>query len=270
MSLVWIICGAGRNVGKTTVALSLQKILPDSVYAKRGHCAPKPGKPGNYFQDMGELESFIETARRTYEHIIVESNILTTREQGDIIIFIDGSAGKTNFRDDTEQLRAVANLTVSKDSDPARWQKALAGKISAKPTRNAICDLLLTQKHYLFGATPAVRSKVWFEAGGDHVCGSGIAALLENVQRLGTLQDAAQTVGMSYRHAWDMIKIAEKHFGKTLIERQVGGRHGGGSSLSPEGVRMLEVFKQLNQEVADYADERFGELYNKENGHARI
>ena len=54
MSLVWAICGAGRGVGKTTVALELCKLLPDSVYVKCGHSSAKPDKPGKYFSNISD------------------------------------------------------------------------------------------------------------------------------------------------------------------------------------------------------------------------
>jgi len=270
MSLIWIICGAGRRVGKTTVALGLRQLLPDSVYAKCGHAETKPGKPGNYFNNLADLESFVDASRPSYEHIIVESNTLAANKRGDIIVFIDGIAAKTDFRDDVEQLRSVANLKLSRDASLGYWQKVLSAKIRCKTTRNNICDLLLAQKRYLFGSKPTVRSKVWFEAAGAHVFGSGIAKLLENVYRLGSLQEAAKAAGMSYRYAWDLINMAENHFGKTLIDRHTGGRHGGGSALSAEGLRMLEVFRQLNEDVAAFTDERFLELYRKDQARADV
>ena len=36
-------------------------------------------------------------------------------------------------------------------------------------------------------------SKIWFEADGEYVCGAGIARLLENIDRLGTLRAGAGT-----------------------------------------------------------------------------
>ena len=48
------------------------------------------------------------------------------------------------------------------------------------------------------------------------------------------------------------------------LDRHAGGRHGGGSALSSDGLYMLEVFKQLSKEVDAFADGRFAELYNKE------
>ena len=55
--------------------------------------------------------------------------------------------------------------------------------------------------------------------------------------------------------------MAERHFGKTLINRRTGGSSGGGSTLSPDGLRMLDIFRKLNDEVAAFTDEKFTELY---------
>ena len=270
MSLMWIICGAGRGVGKTTLALKLCEVLPDNVYAKCGRSKARHGKDGRFFNNLTELEAFIEESRSSYEHIIIESNALAAQGRGDIIIFIDGIAGKTDFREDAKQLQSIADIKICLDTSLIDWKKAIAARVSSESIRNAVFDLLITQKRYLYGSEPVVRSKVWFESAGTHVFGCGLAHLLENVTRYGTLQEAAKAAQMSYRYAWNLIRMAENHFGKTLIERHAGGKDGGGSTLSPDGLHMLEVFKQLNKDVAVFADERFLELYSKDKAGAKI
>lgn len=269
MSLIWIICGAGRGVGKTTVALQLCEALPDSVFAKCGRSIVKSDKPGKFFSNLADLKTFIEAASRSSsKHVVVESNALAGLGRGDIIIFIDGIEGKTHFRNDTEHLRAAANIKICRNATLACWKKALSAKVSSKTIRDAVYDLMLAQKRYLFGSKPTVRSKVWFESAGAHIFGSGLAMLLENVNRSGTLQDAAKASNMSYRYAWNLIRMAEHHFGKVLINRHAGGQHGGSSVLSPDGLHMLDVFKHLNEEVATFADEQFEKLYTKEKSNA--
>jgi molybdate transport system regulatory protein len=261
MSLIWIICGAGRGVGKTTVALQLCKVLPDSVYVKCGHGKAKSDKPGKFFNNLTDLYSFIDTGKGSKKHIVIESNAMAKSAHGDIVIFIDGVAGKTNFRSDREQLRSAADIQICHDATLSSWKKILSAKISSKSICDAVCDLLLVQKRYLFGSRPTVRSKVWFEAAGAHIFGSGLAGLLENVEHFGTLQDAAKASNMSYRYAWNLVRMAEQHFGRVLIDRHAGGQCGGGSKLSPDGLRMLEVFKKLNEQVAVFTDKKFTELY---------
>ena len=270
MSLIWIICGAGRGVGKTTLAGKLCEILPDSVYAKCGRSGAKPGKPGNFFENFADLESFIEAKSHSNKHLVIESNTLAASSRGDITIFIDGVPGKTNFREDTKQLQSIADVKICCNATLACWKKALSAKVSSSTICDAVCDLLLAQKCYLFGSKPTVRSKVWFEAAGSHIFGRGLARLLENINRSGTLQEAARAADMSYRYAWNLIRMAENHFGKTLVECHAGGTDGGGSTLSSDGCHMLGVFKQLNEEVAAFADERFMKLYNEDKTSEKI
>jgi molybdate transport system regulatory protein len=261
MSMIWVISGAGRSVGKTTVAMRLCEILPHSIYAKCGHGGIKPEKDGNFFNNIEELKSFIESASHSHEHIIIESNALAKSGNNDITIFIDGIEGKTNFRKDAKQLRASANINISRDGNLRDWKKVISEKIGSKHICDQICNMLLEQKLFLFNPKPVARSKVWFESSGVHIFGSGLASLLENVNRSGTLQEAAKASNMSYRYAWSLINAAERHFGKVLINRHAGGRFGGGSTLSPDGLRMLDVFRKLNEEVAAFTDEKFAELY---------
>lgn len=270
MSMLWIICGAGRGVGKTTLALRLCEVLPDSIYAKYGCGKAKPGKSGNFFNNLADLECFIEAKSRSNRHMIIESNRLAILCRGDMTIFIDGIPGKTRFRKDTEQLRSAADIKICRDITLTDWKKALAAKVDCRSLGRAVCDCLLAQSCWLFGSAPVVRSKVWFESAGTHIFGCGLAHLLENINRCGTLHGSAGAAGMSYRYAWNLIRTAEEHFGKTLIERRVGGVNGGGSILSADGRHMLRVFKQLNKEVAVFADRRFPELYKEDKAGAAI
>ena len=268
MSLIWIICGAGRGVGKTTLALKLCEILPGSIYAKCGQSTSKPCKNSNYFQNHADLKAFIKAKSRSNKNLVIESNALAASGTDGITIFIDGLPGKTNFREDRKKLQSIADIKICLDADLSDWKKILSEKIGSKKIHDAVCKLLIAQKSYLFSSKPIVRSKVWFEASGAHIFGSGLARLLENIDRCGTLRQAAKDAEMSYRYAWNLIQLAERHFGKTLIDRHAGGRDGGGSALSADGRHLLTVFKQLNTEVASFADNRFLKLYNEDKNNA--
>jgi molybdate transport system regulatory protein len=63
-----------------------------------------------------------------------------------------------------------------------------------------------------------MRSKFWIENKGEVVLGSGKAALLHAIERDGSIQRAAEEFGMSYRHAWGIIK---KMFSPSMREQPI-------------------------------------------------
>lgn len=265
MSLVWAICGAGRGVGKTTLALNLQAVLPRSVYAKCGGGSVKAGKPPTFFKNLDKLCRYVQEVRRSDEHVIVESNSFAKRGGGDITIFIDGKADRTgSVRKDAPQLRRCADIVIGRRAGADKWMDLLSARLSSKPLARSVLQILLDQQHYLFGLKPEVGLRLWFEVGGQHVFGKGLAQLFSRIDRLGTLQEAAKAEKMSYRYAWEMVRKAERHLGKTLLIRRVGGRGGGDSQLSPDGRLLLKAFQQLSEETAKFADRQFQELYKSD------
>ena len=262
-SLVWVIGGAGRGVGKTTLAGRLCDLLPDSVYAKYGHGRPSADKAPNYFRTLDDLEQFVNETRRTAAHVVVECNAWAGQGKGDVTIFVDASPGRTSTRPDVAALRSAADICVSDSADPKLWRAALAGVPVTAALRTKIVRALLAHQRFTAGGGVAVRTKVWFEAGGKHIFGAGIADLLAEIYRLGTLTAAAKAVNMSYRYAWQLLRTAETHLGRALVVRQAGGASGGHAALTAEGRHALEIFRTLNREVADFADKRFGDLYEQ-------
>lgn len=262
MGLVWAICGAGRGVGKTTLALKLQKVLPHSVYAKCGCGSIKEGKPSMFFKTFDELRRYVEKVRKSNEHVIVESNSFAKHREDDITIFIDGEPAQGgSVRADAPQLRRCADIVIGGCASTSKWMDLLSAKLSSRSLAKRVLQTLLCQQDYLFGLRPRVVCRLWFEVGGQHVFGKGLAQLLARVDKWGTLQKAAKAENMSYRYAWEMVRKAERHLGKTLLVRRVGGRGGGDSQLSPDGRLLLEAFRQLSEETSAFVDQRFGELY---------
>ena len=266
MAVAWTICGAGSGVGKTIVSEKLCAALPSAVHVKCGHGRPRKGKTPHFFRDLGGLERFVESHQDAPGHLVIESNAYARRGRGDITVFIDGVNDRTDFRDDAGGLREAADIRICHDSDPGDWARALAPTLTDKPMRDRVCRILAEQKRYLFGPAAAVRTKVWFELGDRHVFGGGLAALLDNIDRCGSLAGAAKAVNISYRRAWALIKTAEDHLGQTLVDRRTGGARGGGSALSAAVMHMLGVFARLDREVGDFARGRFDRLFHAPGG----
>ena len=58
--------------------------------------------------------------------------------------------------------------------------------------------------------------------------GPGKVALLEAVDRTGSISGAAREMGMSYRRAWKLIEAMNSDFKSPLVATNAGGSGGGG------------------------------------------
>jgi molybdate transport system regulatory protein len=116
--------------------------------------------------------------------------------------------------------------------------------------------------------------KVWLEDEiGSYVFGEGPFKLLQKVKELGTLSGAAEALGMSYRHAWGVIKEVEKLVGEPLLETRKGGRAGGGGArLTEAGGRFLKDFSRVRETFSKASLDEFGweDLFVKFSARNRI
>jgi molybdate transport system regulatory protein len=70
-------------------------------------------------------------------------------------------------------------------------------------------------------------------------------ALLQHIAEQGSITRAAKSAGLSYKAAWDAIDELNNLAQKPLVERNVGGKGGGGAKLSAEGERVLRLYQKL-------------------------
>jgi molybdate transport repressor ModE-like protein len=75
-----------------------------------------------------------------------------------------------------------------------------------------------------------VKIKFWLELENRHVFGEGTYKILKKIQEHGTLKGAATALGMSYRHAWGILKKSEQRIGTPILTTHKGGKHGGGGT----------------------------------------
>ena len=72
--------------------------------------------------------------------------------------------------------------------------------------------------------------------------------LLERIAETGSISAAASAMGMSYKAAWQAVESMNNLSEQPVVARQTGGRHGGGTQLTPYGRRILSVSQQLEKE----------------------
>jgi molybdate transport system regulatory protein len=106
-----------------------------------------------------------------------------------------------------------------------------------------------------------IRSKVWVEVGGEPVFGRGRRFLLEAIDSRGSINQAAKEVDISFRKAWSHIKAMEERLGVKLVERQTGGKNGGGAALTAEARKFLKKYETLEKGIQEIVDERFRKLF---------
>ncbi len=102
-----------------------------------------------------------------------------------------------------------------------------------------------------------IKAKFWIENRGEVVLGGGKTALLLAVDRFGSIQRAADEFGMSYRHAWGVIKRIEKRAGFKIIDTKLGGKEGGGARLTPKGKAFVDRVDSLLSDLQRMVEKRF-------------
>jgi len=90
-----------------------------------------------------------------------------------------------------------------------------------------------------------IRIHIQFE--GNHSLGRGKAQLLEAVAESGSISAAARSMGMAYRHAWELIDDLNQCFGQPVLTTAAGGRSGGGASLTPLGKEIVRRFRAIER-----------------------
>jgi molybdate transport system regulatory protein len=110
-----------------------------------------------------------------------------------------------------------------------------------------------------------IRSKIWLEMKGEPVYGSGRQALLQGIDRYGSINRAAKEIKISYRKALSYIQTMEKRLGIRLVERTTGGRHGGGALLTKKAHELMNKYNRLELGINRMLDKRYKEVFGKNN-----
>lgn len=78
--------------------------------------------------------------------------------------------------------------------------------------------------------------------------------LLEAIERSGSISQAAKLVPLSYKAAWDAVDAMNNLAEQPLVERAVGGRHGGGTLLTDYGRRVVAAYRAMETEYQQMLD----------------
>lgn len=104
------------------------------------------------------------------------------------------------------------------------------------------------------------KIKVWIEDGDRNLLfGDGKTQVLELIEQTGSIKVAAEKVGMNYKKAHNHVKILQENIEEELVIVNKGS--GGGTLLTPKAKELIEAYKTLKDDVNNYAQRRFDELF---------
>ena len=80
--------------------------------------------------------------------------------------------------------------------------------------------------------------------------GPGKIQLLENIREFGSISAAGRAMDMSYKRAWDLVDEINRICRQPAVERQTGGKNGGGAALTPFGVSLVARYRKIERDAA--------------------
>ena len=104
-----------------------------------------------------------------------------------------------------------------------------------------------------WGKDWSVGLRVWIDREGHAVLGQGRAELLAGIDRWHSISAAAREMGMSYRRAWLLVQAINEAAGEPFVEAAVGGKQGGGATLTERGRMAVTMFNELHRELRSAA-----------------
>lgn len=108
------------------------------------------------------------------------------------------------------------------------------------------------------------KIKVWIEDNENNlIFGGGKTQILELIDETGSISEASKKAGMNYKKAWSHIKILQEYIHDELVI-VTKGRTSGGTTLTPKAKELVENFNILKADVKKYSEQRFNELFLKD------
>ena len=104
------------------------------------------------------------------------------------------------------------------------------------------------------------QARIWIEENGETFIGFGRVVLLERIGEHGSISRAAQSMQMSYKHAWDLVDSMNRHAREPLVITCKGGKGGGGTTLTNAGEQVIQEFYELRKRLDLFLAEETGKL----------
>lgn len=99
-----------------------------------------------------------------------------------------------------------------------------------------------------------VAGQFWLNVNDVAFLGEERIALLEQIAARGSITQAAKTLKISYKTAWDAVDAMNNVAPAPVVATATGGKGGGGASLTDEGRRLIAAYRTIATEYARFID----------------
>lgn len=115
------------------------------------------------------------------------------------------------------------------------------------------------------------QGRIWLDGPEGTFLAYGRVVLLERIQQFGSISQAAKSMGMSYKHAWDLVDSINRQADQPLVSKSSGGKRGGGTTLTERGIQAIAAYwamdarfqnhlaEETRRFMAEYLPEQQGE-----------
>ena len=92
-----------------------------------------------------------------------------------------------------------------------------------------------------------IDGRFWLTKGGKSFLGPGRIELLHMIEKTGSINAAAKEMKMSYKAAWERINSMNELADQPIIQRQTGGKGGGGTTLTSYAHELIKTYERLDE-----------------------
>lgn len=105
-----------------------------------------------------------------------------------------------------------------------------------------------------------IKSRIWIESEDNVLLGQGRVNLLKAIDETGSLSQAAKSLSISYKKAWQLLDSVNKSAAKPVTINSIGGKGGGGAQLTEYGKSLIKAFDEINKNCWAFLDKEIAKL----------